>query len=115
VVDGDGNIFSQDLLRRGEAGGREAAKLLTSGLTKHMTEIDSGLSGRAQVWVTVFCNKSGLLDTLVGRGVCTAEDFDTFVRAFNQASPWFSIVDVGYGKEAADAKIRGQQAHILLS
>jgi hypothetical protein len=109
LIDGDGNIFSQDHLRLGEAGGREAAMLLTKGLTQYMTDkVDAGLSGRAQVWLTVFCNKTGLLDTLTGNGICTAEAFEAFVRAFNQASPWFSIVDVGHGKEAADAKIRGQ-------
>lgn len=79
---------------------------LTKGLVEHM-KIDPGFSGRPQVWLTVYCNKSGLLDTLTGNGVCTGEEFEAFVWAFNQASPWFSIVDVGYGKEAADAKIRG--------
>jgi len=107
LIDGDGHIFSQDHLRLGKAGGQQAAVLLTKGLTEHMTEnIDAGLSGRAQVWLTVFYNKSGLLDTLTSNGVCTTEDFEAFLCGFNQASPWFSIVDVGQGKEAADAKLR---------
>jgi hypothetical protein len=107
LIDGDGHIFSQDHLRLGKAGGQQAATLLTKGLTEYMAEnVDAGPSGRAQVWVTVFCNKSGLLETLTGSGVCTSDDFETFLWAFNQASPWFSIVDVGPGKEAADAKLR---------
>lgn len=107
LIDGDGHIFSRDHLRLGKAGGQEAAMLLTKGLTEYMTDnVDAGLSGRAQVWLTIFCNKSGLLDTLIESGICAAEDFEDFLLAFNQASPWFSIVDVGPGKEAADAKLR---------
>lgn len=33
--------------------------------------------------------------------------FDSFVTGFNQASKRFLMVDVGYGKEVADAKLRG--------
>lgn len=107
LIDGDGHIFSRDHLRLGKAGGQQAAMLLTKGLTEYMAgNFDAGLSGRAQVWLTVFCNKAGLLDTLTGSGVCVAEEFEAFLSAFNQASPWFSIVDVGQGKEAADAKLR---------
>jgi len=107
LVDGDGHIFSQDHLRLGKAGGQQAAMLLTKGITEYMAEsVDAGLSGRAQVWLTVFYNKTGLLDTLAGNGICTPDNFEAFLSAFNQASPWFSMVDVGQGKEAADAKLR---------
>lgn len=34
--------------------------------------------------------------------------FDEFVTGFNQAHELFSIVDVGMGKEASDAKVRGE-------
>ena len=43
---------------------------------------------------------------MVNAGVCSSEQFDEFVQGFNQASPLFSFVDVGSGKEAADAKYR---------
>jgi hypothetical protein len=39
--------------------------------------------------------------------ICSAEQFDAFLLGFNQASPLFSIVDVGRGKEAADVKVKG--------
>jgi len=107
LIDGDGNIFSQDLLASGHTGGRQAAMLLTKGLTDYMVDVDAGSSGRGQVWLTVYCNKTGLMDTLVNNGICTTAEFETFVLGFNSASPLFSIVDVGVGKEAADAKIKG--------
>ncbi|KAF9229318.1 hypothetical protein BS17DRAFT_16202 [Gyrodon lividus] len=106
LIDGDGNIFSQELLTAGHAGGRQAAMLLTKGLTDYMVETDAETSGRGQVWLTVYCNKSGLTDTLVNNEICTAGEFETFILGFNQSSPLFSIVDVGSGKEAADAKIK---------
>ncbi|TFY69774.1 hypothetical protein EVJ58_g230 [Rhodofomes roseus] len=109
LIDGDGNIFAQDLLRLGLAGGRQAAALLTKGLMDHLENIDSPDAGRGQLWLTIYCNKAGLLDTLAQNNVCDADNFEAFVMGFNQASPLFSMVDVGSGKEAADAKIKGHR------
>ncbi|KAL7285296.1 hypothetical protein ACG7TL_000391 [Trametes sanguinea] len=110
LIDGDGNIFSADLIKQGQAGGRQAAALLTKGLTDYLASIDpsdaSVPAGRGQVWLTIYCNKSGLVETLTGNAVCTVEEFEAFVLGFNQSSPLFSIVDVGNGKEAADSKIK---------
>ncbi|KAI0361652.1 hypothetical protein OH77DRAFT_1508535 [Trametes cingulata] len=109
LIDGDGNIFSADLIKQGQAGGRQAAMLLTKGLTDHLASIDpseASRPGRGQVWLTIYCNKSGLVETLTANAVCTAEEFEAFVLGFNQSSPLFSIVDVGNGKEAADSKIK---------
>lgn len=108
LIDGDGNIFSQDLLRCGLQGGRQAAALLTKGLNDHLVNIDSPDAGRAQLWLTIYFNKTGLLETLTQNNVCDAEQFEAFVMGFNQASPLFSMVDVGSGKEAADSKIKGK-------
>ena len=110
LIDGDGNIFSPELIKRGQVGGRQAAMQLTKGLTDHLTSIDptdATIPTRGQLWLTIYCNKNGLVDTLTSNAVCTAEQFEAFVLGFNQASPLFSIVDVGNGKEAADSKIKG--------
>ncbi|KAH9849783.1 hypothetical protein C2E23DRAFT_736548 [Lenzites betulinus] len=109
LIDGDGNIFSADLIKQGQAGGRQAAMLLTKGLTDHLASIDpteASAPGRGQVWLTIYCNKSGLVETLLANAMCTVEEFEAFVLGFNQSSPLFSIVDVGNGKEAADSKIK---------
>lgn len=110
LIDGDGNIFSSDLIKQGHYGGRQAAMLLTKGLTDYLSSADpteASAHGRGQLWLTIYCNKNGLLDTLTSNMVCTTEEFEAFVLGFNQASPLFSIVDVGNGKEAADSKIKG--------
>lgn len=62
-----------------------------------------------QVWLTVYFNKSGLLDVMTSQKICTLERFEAFLLGFNQASPLFSIVDVGGGKEAADVKVKGAE------
>jgi len=49
----------------------------------------------------------GLMETLTGHNICTQEQFEAFWVGFSQASPRFLVIDVGYGKEAADAKIKG--------
>jgi hypothetical protein len=86
--------------------------LLTKGITAHMTAgADAEATGRGQVWLTVYCNKAGLLNALTRHEMCTAEQFEDFILGFNQASPLFSIVDVGNIKEAADAKIKGGLKH----
>ncbi|KAK0198428.1 hypothetical protein F5146DRAFT_90024 [Armillaria mellea] len=108
LLDGDGNIFTDELLRQGQAGGRHAAMMLTKGLTDHTAKVDARMSARSRVWLTVYCNKQGLSDTLIANDVCTSEQFEAFFLGFNQAAPLFSIIDVGTGKEAADTKIKGQ-------
>ncbi|EPQ60792.1 hypothetical protein GLOTRDRAFT_124541 [Gloeophyllum trabeum ATCC 11539] len=106
LIDGDGHIFSQDLLTKGQSGGRQAAMSLTKGIMDYMSNDDDTTAGRSQLWLTIYCNKNGLLETLVNHHICTAEQYEAFVLGFNQSSPLFSIVDVGSGKEAADAKIK---------
>lgn len=86
--------------------------LLTKGVTDYLSNSQDSEnavpSGRGQIWLTIFCNKSGLLETLISNNICTADEFEAFVIGFNQASPLFSIMDVGSGKEAADSKIKGE-------
>ncbi|THH15979.1 hypothetical protein EW146_g4587 [Bondarzewia mesenterica] len=106
LIDGDGTIFSQDLWAAGRTGGRQAAALLTKGIVDHVAGVDESSSNRGQLWVTIYCNKTGLMETLVKNRICEAEQFESFLHGFNQASPLFSIVDVGNVKEAADTKIK---------
>lgn len=82
--------------------------MLTKGLTDHTATVDARMAARSRVWLTVYCNKQGLSDTLIANDVCTSEQFEAFFLGFNQAAPLFSIIDVGTGKEAADTKIKGQ-------
>ncbi|KAF8216206.1 hypothetical protein K438DRAFT_1800249 [Mycena galopus ATCC 62051] len=108
LVDGDGHIFQKELIIQGHSGGRQAALLLTKGLTDYTARATDTpqISSRSQVWTSVYFNKSGLGETLVNQDICTKEQFEEFCFGFNQAAPMISLLDVGPGKEAADAKIK---------
>ncbi|KAH7101327.1 hypothetical protein BKA62DRAFT_182600 [Auriculariales sp. MPI-PUGE-AT-0066] len=102
LIDGDGTIFAPEYLVEGQQGGRRAAKELNERLINHL-----GVSSRAafRILVNVYCNKIGLRTTLAYAKFCTFTQFDAFWDGF-QATGLFSVIDVGQGKEAADAKIR---------
>jgi len=82
----------------------QAALILTRTLAS--SEITS--HSRSRLWITIFLNKQGLQETLSTNSICTKEIFSEFCEGFSQASPMFTIVDVGGGKEAADTKIKGR-------
>ncbi|KZV99633.1 hypothetical protein EXIGLDRAFT_724636 [Exidia glandulosa HHB12029] len=104
LIDGDGTVFSQKYLVSGQYGGRQAAQTLHRNL---LESIDAEPARtHAVVCATVFCNRRGLRDTLLRAGICSAQQFSDFWVGFTQAVNMFQMVDVGPGKEAADAKLR---------
>ncbi|KAG8880128.1 hypothetical protein FRB97_001059 [Tulasnella sp. 331] len=127
LIDGDGAVFSESFLTRGKEGGRDAAASLIAGIKANIDSHNSSLSrtdrnisdpsqGRIispQIICTVFFNRMGLCKTLLANNFCTAQNFLDFFIGFNQASPLVTLVDVGDGKEAADAKLRGESWHSL--
>lgn len=107
LVDGDGNIFSPELVSTGHTGGAQAALLLNRGIMEHLKTL-AGISAKnPQIWLTIYCNLTGLRDTFINNHHCTVEQYDAFIEGFNKAAPLFSIVDVGSSKEAADTKLKG--------
>lgn len=57
----------------------------------------------------IFLNQGGLRDALIRAGLADAgEAIGAFMLGFTQSSERFAVVDVGSGKEAADAKIKGE-------
>jgi hypothetical protein len=106
LIDGDGTIFADDIIARGHEGGYTAAQMLTESIQKYLRHNFS--LDQYQLWTYVVYNKRGLSETL-GRfnyGSAKAK-LDDFMIGFNQAAGRFLMVDVGSGKEAADAKIKG--------
>jgi hypothetical protein len=105
LIDGDGTIFSPDLIAQGQEGGHAAAKMLAESVrqdfsTKYHVE-------QFNLWVHVFYNKRGLVDAIGRAGFWNAKQkFEDFALGFNQAAERFVMVDVGNGKEAADAKLK---------
>lgn len=56
----------------------------------------------------VVCNLQGLTKAMHRDGsLCKAEDLKDFTIGFTQSKTSFDFIDVGYGKERADAKIQG--------
>ncbi|KAF9055081.1 hypothetical protein BDZ89DRAFT_1106957 [Hymenopellis radicata] len=107
LIDGDGALFNADLISQGIAGGLAAAQKLSDSILQYMSESSSGGAHQYQIWVYIFYNKRGLVDTFGRLGYATLKTkFDDFVMGFNQAAERFLMVDVGNGKEAADAKIK---------
>ena len=107
VIDGDGYIFKDELLKRGRDGGREAAQTLNENILAHVGKEEQN-GPRVQVWVYFFFNLKGLQQTLVGCNACTSDEFEAFITGFNHANSRFTINDVHSGKEAADSKIKGE-------
>ncbi|KAK7031685.1 hypothetical protein R3P38DRAFT_2925133 [Favolaschia claudopus] len=105
LIDGDGAIFSSQLIAQGQKGGHAAAQLLSDGTYQH---IAANHDLRAlQLWVYVFFNKRGLIETFRRTGLAVLiSKVDDFVIGFNQATERFLMVDVGSTKEAADAKLK---------
>jgi len=105
LLDGDGYIFHSDLLKKGEAGGREAATLLHKGIIDYVSAQPDRTS-KYTLWTMIFLSKECLEKVLNKTNSCTPEEFKFFIKGFSQALPLFSFVEVGATKEAADYKIR---------
>lgn len=106
LLDGDGCIFAQDYLCQGQAGGFKAAEELSTEVTKYLRRLPERIPTGARIVTMVFLSKVGLEGALHRNGICTPEEFTSFLNGFGGAHQLFSIVDVGMGKEAADHKLR---------
>ena len=107
LIDGDGSIFLPGLLSIGHAGGIQAVERLKSGITNHIEALSNPPTGPVKIWLTIYCNLSGLRDTLIEGHHCSDKQYDAFIEGFNNGDPLFSIVDVGSVKEGADTKLKG--------
>ncbi|KAF2744461.1 hypothetical protein M011DRAFT_470320 [Sporormia fimetaria CBS 119925] len=106
LIDGDGVIFRDALLAAGTTGGSEAASKLHDAIRAHI----EGHNKKAAHWTLVthiYLSLEQLGKTLVKCGVLKHhEELRAFAQAFNVNQPLFNIIDVGYGKERADYKIK---------
>ncbi|KAI6003868.1 hypothetical protein EDD15DRAFT_1248433 [Pisolithus albus] len=105
VIDGDACIFNDALLRQGHEGGRQAAQQLTKAVAEYLTRENVHTLGHLSFWITVYYNRLGLINVLERHKLCSPEQFEAFVMGFSQTSPRFSLVDVGYGRDATFTKI----------
>jgi len=106
LIDGDGTIFNQTYLVQGHQGGKDAAASLAKSIYEYM-EAQHSTHPNVFLSVYVFLNKNGLTNTLRKfHGEGEKGGFWHFWEGFNQAQERFLAVDVGKGKEHADAKVK---------
>ncbi|CUS15114.1 unnamed protein product [Tuber aestivum] len=104
LVDGDGMIFTEELLAKGKSGGAEAGKLLIQALTE-----SRGAGSLPEVHVKIFVNMYKLANILQISGrVKEPKNFKDFAIGFIQAKEHLYFIDVGDGKEMVDSRIRAE-------
>lgn len=102
LIDGDNLVFDDAYIRKGYAGGQQAARALQAAV--------AGESEGA-VLVNVFVNKSGLGHALLKAGTCSWAIYEAFWQGFGAADPLWTVCDAGHSQDAVDAKIA---AHLRL-
>lgn len=96
--------FEEHLIKDRVEGGKRAAYALRAAVAKHVGE----RAGELEIVARVVANVTGLGKAMVrDLSVDTSNDFKDFTLGFTQAKASFDFIDVGYGKERADSKIKG--------
>ncbi|KAF1998760.1 hypothetical protein P154DRAFT_523804 [Amniculicola lignicola CBS 123094] len=107
LVDGDCMTFVDDVLQKGEAGGRQAARQLKSSIVEYIRDHHPDVPVNVKVVIRVFANLAGLAKTCHEAGVYSSPvDLGYFVNGFNKEDALCDMVNAGDGKECADEKIR---------
>ncbi|KAJ8064702.1 hypothetical protein OCU04_007022 [Sclerotinia nivalis] len=104
LVDADGMIFNQELIDQGLEGGKKAANLLRASI---LEQCSGPQTEEIEIMAKVCANYSGLSKALMRDGTLESlEKFKDFTLGFTQGKAHFDFIDVGYGKERADSKIK---------
>ena len=114
LIDGNGYMFQEDLLRKGTRGGEEAAQCLLDEVLNHLqcNKGDNKWSVVARIFVNLddLACKCQFLEV-----VSHANLVHNFVVGFTGSQPLFDFVDVGPSKEGASHKIRGMGIFIAVN
>lgn len=106
LVDADGYIFNDSLIRAGADGGTQAAQLLHSNIKASLQK--KGLE-QCEIMVRLYANVAGLSRALSKAGLIGADkrSLAPFIANFNRSYPLADFIDAGELKENADFKLRG--------
>ncbi|KAL9576767.1 MAG: hypothetical protein Q9203_007673 [Teloschistes exilis] len=129
-ADGDGYIFRDVYLNKGEDGGKYAADALLGEVKTYLKQLGLPAAGsNTDVVVRAYANLRGLGRACLKYGWMDATTatmttgLQQFANGFTGRQPLFDFVDVGDGKEKADQKIKDvfsfhianpQCAHVFL-
>jgi len=111
LVDGDGMIFNNNLIKLGVEGGKQAAAALRNSVLEHCSD----LTDQIEIIANVYANQYGLANAMLRDGSLEdMEDLKEFAVGFTQGKASFNYIDVGHGKERADSKIKGKVLEVAL-
>jgi hypothetical protein len=98
-------MFSDDLIKKGAQGGKEAAQLLAHAAGEFVSQTLPHLNN-PKVVVRIYANVRGTADSLCKTGVIDkAAVLDDFIRSFNSSKVLFDFVDAGSRKDAVGNKL----------
>ena len=103
MVDGDGAIFTDELLNDPIL----AAYRLKDAIRDQLKEMPS-LPVNIPIVVRIYANLQGLAKTVSANRIIEHTKMLSFPSQFNFECDSFDFVDVGWNKEAADSKIRSK-------
>ncbi|PWY86767.1 hypothetical protein BO70DRAFT_427773 [Aspergillus heteromorphus CBS 117.55] len=108
LVDGDGYLFKEYLVKAGSEGGITAARLLHDSIRELLHDRLGSQADQCRVMVRIYANVLGLSKSLARSGYVghEARSLSPFVASFTRAQDLFDFVDAGDKKEGADYKIR---------
>lgn len=108
LVDGDGALFRDDLLRRPREGAVEASRRLVQAV-KDKIPNGSMDKNNLNIVVRIFVNARDLSRVMAQEGaIGSRDDFTLFMQQFNNSCGDFDFINVGPGKENADFKMRSK-------
>lgn len=106
LIDGDGMIFSDTLIKQGEIGGKDAAARLYDAVRDYVRHEIPNMPSDYKIVTRNYANLKGLGEVCHRASILdkpsTIEDF---ARGFTGSKHLFDFVDVGMGKDRADDKI----------
>lgn len=109
LIDGDGMIFHEHFLSKGEEGGRQAVAVLRSSTDLYAREQMPELPVDFKIVTRMYANVKGLADRCSRSGLVSSPAMlEDFVRGFTRGNTLFDFVDVGPGKDRADEKVSGK-------
>ncbi|KAI4197462.1 MAG: hypothetical protein LQ350_005901 [Teloschistes chrysophthalmus] len=106
LIDGDGMIFEEDYIQKGEMGGKEAAAVLWNKINDHIHDKLPQIPADCKIVTRVYANMKGLADACYRSGMADRPGLiEEFYRGFTGSKILFDFIDVGPGKDRADDKI----------
>jgi hypothetical protein len=99
--------FSDDYIKRGAAGGQDAARDLRRAVYEYF-EPKPDFSPNTKIIIHIFANIAGMMKTYLESRILTDPGiFRQFLQGFNRGHALSHFIDAGDDKEAADRKVKG--------